>query len=254
MRPKYVLKHFLKFHFLQKFFTLDRNFCHLSHLSNVDFLANFQIFIGYPLAPQKFLGGKIGQMWATWPTLPKKQQKNNKCWKMMFFEIFENFRFLKIFDPQIKKFKNTPRVVEISARLKNHENSSNKCKRSFWNPRAYFLTHFGFSMNLRLKFQHNFLVKNGLPWPKFRPLGGFLGVGEVGQLHFWKPLCWVIIHPKTLGVTPKSEKVMWMCNNVSTNCNAKRFGFPCKNLSHWAKNFVLYEHAESWSTVIHYNA
>ena len=91
---------------------------------------------------------------------------------------------MKIFGPQIKKFKNTSGVEEISAHLKNHENSSNKCKRSFWNPGAFFFTHFGFSMNLRLKFQHNFLVKNGLPWPKFRPLGGFLGVGEVGQLHF----------------------------------------------------------------------
>ena len=165
---------------------------------------------------------------------------------MMFFEIFENFRFLKIFDPQIKKFKNTPMVVEISAHVKNHENSSIKYKRSFWNTGAYFLTHFGFSMNLRLKFQHNFLVKNGLPWPKFRPLGGFLGVGEVGQLHFWKPLCWVIIHPKTLGVTPKSEKVMWMCNNVSTNCNAKRFGFPCQ-VQRSEKHIKLQFLGEKWS-------
>ena len=37
---------------------------------------------------------------------------------MMFFEIFENLKFLKIFDPQMKIFKNTLRAVEISADLK----------------------------------------------------------------------------------------------------------------------------------------
>ena len=68
---------------------------------------------------QKFLGGKIEQMWATQPILPKKQQKNNKCWKMMIFDHFENFRFLKIFDPQMQIFKNSPRVAEISAAPKN---------------------------------------------------------------------------------------------------------------------------------------
>ena len=36
-------------------------------------------------------------MWATWPTLPKKQQKNNKCWKMMIFDHFANFVIFELF-------------------------------------------------------------------------------------------------------------------------------------------------------------
>ena len=70
-------------------------------------------------------------MWATWPTLPKKQQKNNKCCKMMFFEIFEDLRFLKIFDPEDQIFKNRPRIVEISAHLKSNKNGENRYKRCF---------------------------------------------------------------------------------------------------------------------------
>ena len=34
---------------------------------------------------------------------------------MMFFEIFEDLKFLKIFDPQSQNFKKSPLVVEISA-------------------------------------------------------------------------------------------------------------------------------------------
>ena len=34
---------------------------------------------------------------------------------MMFFEIFEDLRFLKIFDPQIQIFKNIAGSPEISA-------------------------------------------------------------------------------------------------------------------------------------------
>ena len=34
---------------------------------------------------------------------------------MMFFEIFENLKFLKIFDPQFQNFKMSPLAVEISA-------------------------------------------------------------------------------------------------------------------------------------------
>ena len=37
----------------------------------------------------------------------------------MFFEIFEDLRFLKIFDPQIQIFKNIAGGPEISADLKN---------------------------------------------------------------------------------------------------------------------------------------
>ena len=33
---------------------------------------------------------------------------------MMFFEIFEDLKFLKIFDPQSKNFKISPLAVEIS--------------------------------------------------------------------------------------------------------------------------------------------
>ena len=34
---------------------------------------------------------------------------------MMFFEIFEDLKFLKIFDPQHQNFKKWPLVVEISS-------------------------------------------------------------------------------------------------------------------------------------------
>ena len=34
---------------------------------------------------------------------------------MMFFEIFEDLKFLKIFDPQLQNFKKGPLAVEISA-------------------------------------------------------------------------------------------------------------------------------------------
>ena len=34
---------------------------------------------------------------------------------MMFFENFEELKFLKIFDPQPQNFKNWPLAVEISA-------------------------------------------------------------------------------------------------------------------------------------------
>ena len=34
---------------------------------------------------------------------------------MMFLEIFEDLKFLKIFDPQFQNFKISPLAVEISA-------------------------------------------------------------------------------------------------------------------------------------------
>ena len=37
---------------------------------------------------------------------------------MMFFEIFEDLKFLKIFDPQLPNFKNTLLTAEISANPK----------------------------------------------------------------------------------------------------------------------------------------
>ena len=40
---------------------------------------------------------------------------------MMFFEIFENLKFLKIFYPQFQNFKNVAPVVEISADPKIEE-------------------------------------------------------------------------------------------------------------------------------------
>ena len=40
---------------------------------------------------------------------------------MMFFEIFENLKFLKIFDPQFQNFKNLAPAVEISADPKIEE-------------------------------------------------------------------------------------------------------------------------------------
>jgi len=144
----------------------------------------------------------------------------------MFFEIFEDLRFLKIFDPQDQIFKNRPRIVEISAHLKSNKNGENRYKRCFWDFGAYFLTHFGFCMNLGLKFHHVFLVKNALPRQNFDPFGGFLGVGEVGQLHFWKPLGWVLIHPKSCWSTPIQSNIL-----VTQNCYPKHFRFPCQIIS-----------------------
>ena len=145
---------------------------------------------------------------------------------MMFFEIFEDFRFLNFLDPQLKKFKNTPRSVEISPHLKSNKNEEIRYKRYFSGECAYFLTHFGFYMNLRLKFHRDFLVRNGLPQQTFDPFGGFLGVGEVGQLHFWKPLGWVLIHPKSRYLTPNSGKVIQPNNLCAWNLYAKHFRFP----------------------------
>ena len=118
MGPKYVVKQYPKFEFLQKFLTPDRNFCHLSRLKQYWFFAFFSILRSFPLGPQKFLGGKIGQMWATWASLPKKKENINKSWKMMILSISEKKKNLKFFDPQMKIFKNKLRAVEISADLK----------------------------------------------------------------------------------------------------------------------------------------
>ena len=56
----------------------------------------------------------------------------------MIFDLFEDMRFLKIFCPTTQIFKNMPRVVEISAHLKNYKNKENKYERTFKNPGAYF--------------------------------------------------------------------------------------------------------------------
>ena len=40
---------------------------------------------------------------------------------MMFFEIFENLKFLKIFDPHFQNFKNLAPAVEISTDPKIEE-------------------------------------------------------------------------------------------------------------------------------------
>ena len=145
---------------------------------------------------------------------------------MMIFEIFENLKFLKIFDPQMKIFKNSHKIAEISAYLKNHKNVTIRCKRCFWDPGANFLTQFDFCINLRLKFQHDFLVKNAPPKPKSGQFAGFLVVGEVGQLLFWKPLGWVSIHPKSYWSTPNRGKVIQFYILVTQNCHAKHFRFP----------------------------
>jgi hypothetical protein len=50
---------------------------------------------------------------------------------MMFFEIFEDLRFLKIFDPQVQILKNSHKVAEISAYLKNDKNGTIRHKRCF---------------------------------------------------------------------------------------------------------------------------
>ena len=147
----------------------------------------------------------------------------------MFFEIFEDLRFLKIFDPQVQILKNSHKVAEISAYLKNDKNGTIRHKRCFWDPGANFLTHIAFCMNLRLKFHHDFLVKKGLPKLKSGQFGGFLGVGEVGQLHFWKPLGWVFIHPKNRWPTPNSGKDIHSYKLVTQNCYAKHFRFPWRD-------------------------
>ena len=67
------------------------------------------------------------------------------------------------------------------------------------------------------------MTLRGRNFGRFR---GVLKVGEVAQLHFWKTLGWVIIHPKNLCSTPNSRKVIPDTNNMATNCNAKHFRFP----------------------------
>ena len=67
-------------------------------------------------------------------------EKNHKL--ALKLEKFENFDFFEKKSPQLKNFKKSPRVVEISADLKNKKNSKNKCKRCFWDPGAFFLDPF----------------------------------------------------------------------------------------------------------------
>ena len=116
MGPKYVLKHFLTFQFLQKFLTLGRNFCHLSHLSNVDFFLLFSNFDRVPPRPLE-ISGK--QNWANVGNLAHFAQKTTKkttnVEKWWFLTILSFGHFLKFFDPQLQNFKNTLLAVEISA-------------------------------------------------------------------------------------------------------------------------------------------
>ena len=78
MGPKYVWKYFLKFQILQKFLTSDRNFSHLSHLSDVNCFRIFQILIGCPLDPRNFWEAKLGKCGYFSPLCPKSNKKTTK--------------------------------------------------------------------------------------------------------------------------------------------------------------------------------
>ena len=118
---------------------------------------------------------------------------------MMIFDDFENFQFLKIFDPQMQIVKNSPRDAEISAHLKNHKNSTSKCKRNFCDPRATFLIHFDFCSALRLKFQPKILVTCGPYREKFWPIYGFWGSVKLTNFTGGHPWIGSSSTPKLLG-------------------------------------------------------
>ena len=78
-----------------------------------------EIFLIFPLPQGNFL-------YKTYFSLEKIHKLALKL------EKFENFNFFEKKSPQLKNFKKSPRVVEISADLKNKKNSKNKCKRCFY--------------------------------------------------------------------------------------------------------------------------
>ena len=114
MGPKYVLRHFSKFRFLQKFRPNDRNFCHLSHLSNSHFLLFFQFSRGTSRACRNFWEAKLGKSGQLGVFCPKNNKNSSNVEKWWFLTILKFGSFLKIFDPQLQIFKNTPMAAEIS--------------------------------------------------------------------------------------------------------------------------------------------
>ena len=84
MGPKYVLRKYLKFQFLGKFSTPDRNFYHLSHLSDVNFLV-FSNFQGVPPRPLEISGR---QNWANVGNLAHFAQKATKKQQMLKNDVF----------------------------------------------------------------------------------------------------------------------------------------------------------------------
>ena len=131
------------------------------------------------------------QNWANVGNLANFAQKTTKkqqMWKMMFYEIFENFRFLKIFDPQPIFFKNTPLLVEISVNLKNVKNDLIRSQRRLPYACAYFWT----PISLFTEFWKKKLPKIwGVlvpPRQKFLSIGVFLGVWQKFLAHFLKDL------------------------------------------------------------------
>ena len=74
----------------------------------------------------------------------------------MFFEIFEDLRFLKIFRPKSQKSKNIPRGVECSAEPKILEIAKLGLRECFSTPGYRFRPLFHFLRNFEKKNSKNF--------------------------------------------------------------------------------------------------
>ena len=108
MRPKYVLKHLLKFQFLQNILTSDRNFCHLSHLRNIHFLPFLQFSGGYPQDPRNFWEAKLGKCGQISTLCPKSNKQTTNVEKWCFLRFLKIFDFWKFLTPQVKFSKTRP--------------------------------------------------------------------------------------------------------------------------------------------------
>ena len=166
-------------------------------------------------------------MWATWATLPKMKKKIIKCWKMMILTVLKVKKFLKNFDPQVKIFKKSPRLVEISASLKIFRTMKLSIKKLFGLSTRLFWPILAYAGFWEWNFVRNFGPKKALRGRNFCQFGGFLGVRQKFLTHFWKYLYLVPIHPKNCFPTPNTEKVIQSKKKPEQNCNVKRFGSPC---------------------------
>ena len=89
-------------------------------------------FHGVPPRPVEISGM---QNWANVGNLAhfaqKATKKTTNVEKWCFLTFLKMVNFWKIFDPQVQIFKNSSRIAEISAHLKNNKNGSNRYKRCF---------------------------------------------------------------------------------------------------------------------------